>query len=334
MRNKNPQQFQAMVMGLAAEPNAVGQRQNRCFSDGQHMIEKNQRVAFKGNEGRPEKERRNSKLIELDSLNENYFQYAGEQNMVYQLTSRNSGTQSGKSSTEAPSSKSFSKFFRPSTLQTPESQRGSNSNFLGQAYVSGGNLLKNLKTVRGSRSNRMSFDEKDKFQNRLKESFTRKCSFLGVDHSIDEDILGEREHENEQKTKTSIQKSLSKNKEEESKSSKKHAALIGSQLFNMDYSSCSDDEIEKTSYLKELKDSSAFGLSSKSRICSDEKVTSNEFCRNSGESKKAEGQKSYRESTLDFLLEQSKESSSEHLESDDEDSKVERAENKIAEIQV
>jgi len=148
--------------------------------------------------------------------------------MVYQLTSRNSGTQSGKSSTDAPSSKSFSKFFKPSTLQTPESQRGSSDHKLGQAYVSGGNLLKNLKTARASRANRMSFDEKDKFQNRLKESFTRKCSFLGVDHSIDEDILGEREHENEQKTKTSIQKSLTKNKEEESKSSRKQAALNGS----------------------------------------------------------------------------------------------------------
>jgi len=81
--------------------------------------------------------------------------------------------------------------------------------------------------------------------------------------------------------------------------------------------------------LKELKDGSAFGLSSRSRIASDEKATSLEYGKNSGESKRAEGQKSYRESTLDFLLEQSKESSSEHFESDDEDSKIERAENKI-----
>ena len=70
----------------------------------------------------------------------------------------------------------------------------------------------------------------------------------------------------------------------------------------MDYSS-DEDQAERTSYLKELKDCSAFGLSSRSKIASDEKATSLEYGKNSGESKRAEGQKSYKESTLDFLLE-------------------------------
>jgi hypothetical protein len=86
----------------------------------------------------------------------------------------------------------------------------------------------------------------------------------------------------------------------------------------LDYSSDVED-VERNIYLKELRDNSAFGLSSRSRIAFDEKANSLEYGKNSGESKKAEGQKSYRESALDFLMEQSKESSSEHFESDDDD---------------
>jgi hypothetical protein len=208
-----------MMLGLAAEPNAVGQRQNRCFSDGQHMMANNQNLGFRTTERATE--RRNSKLIELDSLNENYFQYAGEQNMVYQLTSRNSGTQSGKSSNEEVTSKSFSKFFKPSTLQTPDSACNSSGCKMGQPHPASATYLQNLKSARATRGNRMSFDEKDKFKNRLKESFTHKCSFLCAFCSIDEDILGEREHENEMKTKASLEKAISKNKEEESKSGNK-----------------------------------------------------------------------------------------------------------------
>jgi len=47
----------------------------------------------------------------------------------------------------------------------------------------------------------MSFDEQDKLRNKLKDQHHRQYSFLGVDDSINEDILGE--NENDLKTKAS-----------------------------------------------------------------------------------------------------------------------------------
>jgi len=112
--------------------------------------------------------------------------------------------------------------------------------------------------------------------------------------------------------------------------------MDGSQLFNMDYSSGSDEEAHsgKVSLLREFKDS-VFMSGKTQKFTSYEKNGAQiEFGKASGDTTKAQGQKSYRESVLDFLLEQSKESSSDHLDSDDEESKMLRVEDKIARMNV
>jgi len=70
VRKVVPSNFLMMQNCLAAEPVPGESRQNRCFSDGMHMIEKNRKVSFKDPE---EKSRRKSKVMNINSFNEGYF---------------------------------------------------------------------------------------------------------------------------------------------------------------------------------------------------------------------------------------------------------------------
>jgi hypothetical protein len=80
-------------------------------------------------------------------------------------------------------------------------------------------------------------------------------------------------------------------------------------------------------------------LAARSRINSDDKTASNtdrvEFGKGSSETNKYTEQKlSTHENCLDFLIEQSKESSSEHFDSDEEDGQMAKFENKITQMEV
>lgn len=96
------------------------------------MIEKSRKVSFKDPD-EESKGKRAGRLLNNISLNEGYFNYAGDANQLYPMTSRNSGTLSGKSSDSGL--KAMQKIFTGSTLQTPDSGRNSASNKLSQAYL-------------------------------------------------------------------------------------------------------------------------------------------------------------------------------------------------------